>query len=356
MKDQNREDEIRATFAQQAVWCRALGSPLTALVVEILGARLDRSSASGRRVLDWVGDTGAMGHSVPLRCAGALNGLVRAGQLPQLARFYPPHNLPDQEVFGAAVMAAISAKDAAINRWLDHAPQTNEVARSGVLYAGMAVIAAEFGLPLAIFEVGASAGLNLCMDRFEYDFGGVKRGRIGSEVVLNPEWHGRAAPTVDPEIATRRGCDLGPLDMVDRGQRERLLAYIWPDQPQRLARVNGAIALARAEPPQVDRMEAATWVEREIGGQGQNGMVRVLYHSIAYQYFPPETRQRIVDQMETAGARASAKAPLAWLAFEQFEQEGPRLTLRMWPNRGAGETHVLATAGAHVQAIHWMGK
>ncbi|MBP0650232.1 DUF2332 family protein, partial [Mycobacterium tuberculosis] len=113
-------------------------------------------------VLDWPGarpDAG--GDSVPLRLAGALNGLVRAGRLPALARLYPPTALPDPETFSAALLAAIREADADLLPWLESAPQTNEVGRSVQIFAGLSVLAAETGLTLALYELGASAGLNL---------------------------------------------------------------------------------------------------------------------------------------------------------------------------------------------------
>lgn len=353
---ENRETEIRATFAKQAVWCRRLGSPLTALVVECLGAGLDHSSASGRRVLTWEGNTDAMGDSVPLRFAGALNGLVRAGKLPDLAQYYPPADLPDPAIFTAAILRAVKAADAEILGWLAYAPQTNEVARSGVLFAGMSVIAQKTGLPLALYEVGASAGLNLIADRYSYNLGGVLfgtqgAGTQGAGVQLAPEWTGQDAPYLTPEIVARKGCDLSPLNVQDPGHRARLLAYIWPDQAARLQRVEAALDLARETPPEISNMGAADWVEREILEAPASGKVRVLLHSIAFQYFPQETQARIAARMAAAGARATEAAPLAWLAFEQNGEAGPQLTLRLWPGN---QRIVLANADAHVRKVDWL--
>ena len=63
------EAQIRATFAKQAVWCAQLGSPLTARLVAGLGVALDRSTKTGRRVLDWQGRADALGDAVALRLA-----------------------------------------------------------------------------------------------------------------------------------------------------------------------------------------------------------------------------------------------------------------------------------------------
>ena len=347
------EDEIRATFAKQAVWCERLGSPLTARLVAGLGVHLDRSTKTGRRVLNWQGRADALGDAVALRLAGALNALVARGRLPRLAAAYPPNKLPEEAMLTRLALAAIAAADDEVCAWLDYPPQTNEVARSGILYPGMCFIEAATGLPLALYEIGASGGLNLFADRFSYRFGTEQRGDVRSGVVLSPEWSGAPSPAVEPQIIRRMGCDQSPLDVTRADHRERLMAYIWPDQAQRIARITAAIAIARDDPPDLSAADAADWVEAQILVEPEQGVTRVLFHSIAYQYFPDAVKQRILAQMEQAGALASAQAPLAWLAFEQNSDDGPRLTVRLWPG---GEMQELATAGAHVHAILWKGE
>lgn len=346
------ESEIRATFAKQAMWCRQLGSPLTAQLVEGLGQALDHSTMTGRRVLTWVGRADAIGDAVALRLAGALNALVRSGRLPDLAAFYPPNALPSADVLTQAAMAAIRDADAEICAWLEHPPQTNEVARSGVLYPGMCWIAAQTGLPLALYEVGSSGGLNLFADQFAYRFGDQKRGDPASPVQLSPDWSGPPPPSTEARIIRRMGCDKNPLDISNAEHRARLLAYIWPDQPERISRIKGALTTAQQAPPELAAMDAADWVEAQISQAPEQGVTRVLFHSIAYQYFPEPVQQRIMARMQAAGARATPEAPLGWLAFEQNNDQGPRLTVRLWPD---GELRELAAAGAHVHAVDWKG-
>lgn len=347
------EEEIRASFAKQAVWCEQLGSPLTAKLVAGLGAQLDRSTETGQRILTWNGQADALGDAVALRLAGALNALVQKGRLPELARIYPPNELPDQDVLTRAAMVAISEADDEICAWLDHPPQTNEVARSGVLYPGMCLVAQLTGLPLALYEVGASGGLNLFADRFSYQFGNEQRGDIASGVRLSPDWSGAEPPSVEPQIIRRMGCDRNPLDITRAEHRDRLIAYIWPDQAARIVRIKAALAIAQREPPEMVMMDAADWVEAQISETPEEGVTRVLFHSIAYQYFPEDVKQRIRARMEAAGALATKSAPLAWLSFEQDSDDGPRLTLRLWPQDGVVQQ--LAVAGPHVHSIEWLG-
>ena len=344
------EQEIRETFAKQAKGCERLGSPFTARLVAGLGVRLDCSTETGRRVLEWQGRADALGDAVALRLAGALNALVARGRLPELAKVYPPNNLPDAQVLTSSAMAAIADADQEICNWLAYPPQTNEVARSGVLYPGLCFIAEKTGLPLMLYEIGASGGLNLFADRFAYRFGDARRGDVKSGVVLSPNWTGAPPPSVEPQIVSRMGCDQNPLDVTKAEHRERLLAYIWPDQPARITRVKAAIQIAQSYPPEIAKADAADWVEAQISAEPKTGAVRVLFHSIAYQYFPGPAKQRIRKRMEEAGARATKNTPLAWLSFEQYNDDGPRLTLRLWPG---GEEQELAKADPHVHNVIW---
>jgi len=341
------EDGIRAGFRQQAAWCRLLGGPFTARLCEQLAERLDRTTATGRAVLGWAGDP--LADALMLRLTGGFHALARSGGLPELAAHYPPYE-SDDAALGAALAGALH--DDRLLPWLDSAPQTNEVGRSGVLMPGLLVIAAETGLPLALFELGASAGLNLRLDDYRYTLGGHGHGRADARVHLVPQWEGPPPPTARVTVAARRGIDLNPIDVRDPAARDRLLAYVWPEQAERIARLEAALAAA-ADPPPVDRGDAAAWVEANVAPvEGRTG---VVFHSIAFQYFPAGTQARIAAHMDLAGARATATAPLAWLRYEMAVDDPaapPTLRLRLWPG---GEDRLLAHAHPHGTTIRWLG-
>lgn len=347
----NRHQEIRHAFDQQSKWCSRLGSPFTALLMDVLGTHLDESTRTGRAVLNWEGTASALHDAVPLRLAGALHAQVRAGHLPALARLYPPNPLPNAAALADAVAHALEEADEVLLDWLQFTPQTNETARSAVLYAGFLAIAQRTQLPLQLFELGASAGLNLIADRYAYRLGGEAFGQAGSPLTLAPNWQGPPPPHAAVDVTARRGCDLSPLDVHNAHHRERLVSYVWPDQPERLARVEAAIAVAQREPLHLDARDAASWVEATLPAEPVAGTARVLFHSIAWQYFPQPDQERITAHMHEAGARATADAPLAWLSFEQASQGKPRLSLTPWPG---GHSKVLAHADAHVRQVTWL--
>jgi hypothetical protein len=347
------EAAIRAVFAQQGVWCRELGSPLTGLLCELASRKLDRSTQIGRRILDWpVGLPDLRFDALPLRLAGGLHALVRYGRLPALARLYPPYPTPHDEVLWREVAAALAKAGDELEPWLARAPQTNEVARAAALMAGLLVVTASTGLPLALLELGTSAGLNLMLDRYAHQLGSLLAGVEGSPVQLAPIWQGPPPPAAAVRIQDRRGVDLHPLDVTQVGDRERLLAYIWADQAERLARTEAAIAITAADPPTVDRGDAADWLEAQLDATPRSGIVRVVMHSIAFQYFPPATRQRIMEHLARVGAAATKQAPLAWLSYEMEPRLGTQaeLRLRLWPS---GHEQTLATGDPHGTKLSW---
>ena len=179
--------EVNAHFEEQANACDSMGSPFTARVCRALARTLDGATATGGRVTAWPGDPRA--DALSLRLCGALNGLVLAGTDAALASVYPPHEVDDAELT-AALVSAIPRHDAALVAGLTHAPQTNEIARSGVLLPGLLAVARATGLPLSITEIGSSAGLNLLLDRFNYRYGEQSWGDESSPVRLEPELHG----------------------------------------------------------------------------------------------------------------------------------------------------------------------
>ena len=345
----DREAEVRASFAEQALWCARLGSPFTARLCEALEAGLDRTSAVGARALAWPGDPSPSADALALRLCGGLHALVRSGEAPELAALYPPAPLPDARRLRQA-LAPVLERDALLP-WLGRAPQTNEVGRSAVLMAGLLVVASRFHQPIELYELGASAGLNLQLDLYGYDLGGRAAGAADSAVRLSPDWNGPAPPAAAVRIVRRRGVDLHPLDV--RRDRDRLLAYLWPDQAKRLAVAQAALDIAAADPPPVDAGDAADWIEARLAPAGPAGVTRAVIHTVAFQYFPPPVQARIAGHVERVGAGATVESPLAWLRFEKLAAEdGYSLRLRTWP----GGEILLARAHPHASAIKWLDK
>lgn len=348
------EADVRAAFAKQATICTASGAPFVGRLCGLTGERLDRLSPIGRRILDWAGNPSHEGDALPLRLMGGLHDLARSGTAPALAAIYPPHAAPDDESVWGILNREMADHAAVLDPWLDGPPQTNEIGRSAGLMAGLLVLAERFGLPFSLYELGASAGLNSLLDHYGFRLGERAAGDAASGVQLAPEWRGASPPQGEVGVVARRGVDMRPLDVTDPDTRRRLRAYVWADQRDRLERLNLALDLAAADPPAIDQGDAADWLTTRLSVEPEAGVCRVVMHTIAFQYFPPETQATIRAWMERAGAAAGADAPLAWLTYEA-EGDGferwPVLRLRTWP--GDGEAVWLAKGHPHGAWYEW---
>lgn len=303
-------------------------------------------------LLEWTGDPSSDGDSVPLRLCGALHALALRGDDADLAALYASPETSDGA--WATIERTLRDRPAELSAILDLPPQTNEVARSGALWPSLAVVAARTGLPLALFEVGASAGLNLNCNRFAYDLNGRECGLPSSAVRLAPAWRGAAFDLPDPIVASRVGCDLRPYDLTDPAERRRLTAYTWPDQPERLARQRAAIEIATRRPPGVERADAVDWL-RSVLALARPDACRTVYTTIAWQYLPEASQRAGEAVVAAAGARALMDGSVAFVCMEADGREpGAGLTLDLWT--GTGHERVqLGRADFHGRWVDWRG-
>jgi hypothetical protein len=343
-------DTVRSGFRQQAAACQRLGSPFNALVCTVLADNIDRSTAFGSRVLDWQPDR-VLSDAVALRCCATLHAEVRSGEAPRLAAVYPPNAMPAKTSLWAAILDALSLHDAAMTQFLDRPPQTNEIARSAVLLGGFLRIARETSLPLSVFEIGSSAGLNLLFDHYAYDFGAARWGNPAGRIGISCEYTGSLPDLAAPlRVLERAGCDANPLDPTSSADRQRLLASIWPDQPHRLERTEAALVLAAETGIRVEMADAADWAKTKLAQPGPPGVARVLFHSIVRQYLQPATREALRETIMAAGARATPEQPFSWLAMEPGTSQEAALKLMLWPG---GQERFLAHVDYHGRWAHW---
>jgi hypothetical protein len=347
MADPAAPPSVLDVLRSQAEACAGAGSPLYARVLEAVAADVEAGGVSAAVLAERGSDP--LGSALPLRLLGALHRIVLDGRAPELAASYPSVGGSAAVDPGPAVLRTLARHRAEVERRLLDGVQTNEVGRSAVLVGGYAEVARRTELPLRVLEVGASAGLNLRWDHYAYDTGSVVAGRADSPVRFAGVWSG-AAPDLPAtfDVAERRGCDRNPLDAGTEEGRRTLLSYVWPDQPDRIARLRAALEVAATVPATVDRADAGPWVAEQLAA-ARPGLATVVVHSIVLQYLPPEGRRLLRRSLDDAGERASRVAPLAWL---RMEPAGDRAELRLttWPH---GEERVLATAGYHGQPIWW---
>lgn len=324
---------------------RDLGSPFVAAVLEAGERQLSRGPLTAALVSNWPGDPAA--DAMAIRFNAALHTLARQRTQPDLSALY--ENAHDD--FDGAIGTALVARDNFIASSMRNTPQTNEVGRAGAIAAALMVAGQKFGLPFELLEIGASCGLNLNLAQYTYELGVTKAGAYDSSVRIVPDWRG-ASPILSPiEIVAARGVDLNPLCANDPAAREQLLSYVWADQPKRAWRLEQALLFAQRFPPRVDRDDAVSWLASRLDDIQQEGVCRVVFHSMVLQYLGEKDRRAVGALIRKAGARANIQQPLAHITFEWTPmRDDVQLRLTCWPG---GQTRLLARCHAYGDWIDW---
>jgi hypothetical protein len=251
---------------------------------------------------------------------------------------------------------------------LSRSTQTNEAGRCATLLPSLAQIAAAGGRPLALLEVGASAGLALFPDRYgyAYDAGGevtrlAPAGAVpGSFPVLGCAVTGPAPLPADlPPVVWRAGIDLNPLDVRSADDVAWLEALIWPEQDFRRERLRQAIAIAQSDPPLLvagdlnDRLPA-------LAAQAPPDATLVVFHSAVMAYVDAGARGRFRGTM----ARLAVERGCHWLSNEGptviIQADGSSVVPEMDERRLRGRFLLLhdgrpaAIAGPHGQSLEWL--
>lgn len=337
----------------QAQLCETLGSAFTARLCRIFADLPAAPSGLFHHLHNWPGDPSAAGDAVALRLAGALHALVLTDRAPALGALYPPHDTATSPArLQSTVVNTLNDEAGFVLRWLESPPQTNEVSRCSALIPAFHLLANHYGLPLVTSELGASAGLNMIWDHYRCRIGAKGWGPGTAGLQLAPDWHGPVPPRADISIRDRAGCDLSPLSPGSEDDRLRLMAYTWPDQPDRLERLQTALNLAASLGNRVENADAADWAESRLANPRSN-CLHVLYHSVTWQYFPPAVARRIANAVAAAGARATPLSPFAWLRIEaDGKEDGAAITLTFWPG---ARRHNIGRIDFHGRWVQWAG-
>ena len=342
-----RRDLLEVIEAQR-LGCELAGSPLYAAVLDAVAADVARQGPIAG-LLAPLADA-PFGDAVLLRLLAGLHALVLEGEAPELAAHYPSVGGAPGPTLAVAVHRTVAAHRAELAAHLEEGVQTNEVGRSATLLGGYLEVA-RHGLPLRVLELGASAGLNLLFDRYRYLDRERSFGPVDSPLAFDRPWFG-GGPDLDLplEVVERSGCDLAPIDPTTPAGRLRLRSFVWADQPERLARLDAALEVARAHPPTVEQADATVWLADRLRDP-RPGCVTVVSHAIVFQYLSAEGRKDLLAVLDGAAARATDEAPLAWLRLEPGGDQA-ELRLTTWPG---GTTRLLATSAYHGPPVAWRG-
>jgi hypothetical protein len=349
------QSSLAVALGLQAQACVALGSAFSGALMRKAAEDVERGGPTAKVMAAWAADSARslFADAVPIRLLGALHALALSGDARTLADAYPSAlSAGDPEAAWAEGLRLMEEDPRRFVEFMGHEPQTNEVRRSACLIGGFLSVAQETGLPLRCFEVGASAGLNQLWDRFHYRLGdaGVW-GDARSPVEIDTNWRGSPPPlAASVNVVERAACDRRPVNISDAAARARLRAYVWADQLDRMRRLEAAIALALAEGVTVDTEDAVTWATARAAPR--NGAATVLYHSVFWQYMPPDSQAALLEAIHSHGAAASNGAPFAWLRMEPPPNDLMNMELRLtlWPR---GKDRLLARVHPHGAEVNW---
>ncbi|MGB6984738.1 MAG: DUF2332 domain-containing protein [Candidatus Aquilonibacter sp.] len=293
----------------------------SALYARVVGYALENYRAHGV-VHDFFTNvpTRAVASTPGVRLMGALHYLALSGEAPELAAHFPSCGGDgDADAIWELAQALLASHEERIGELYAETPQTNEVLRATVLSAGLSVLARTSGLPLRLFEIGASAGLNTRIQGDDY------------------------------VVAERAACDQHPLDVNDEQHCLRLLSFVWADDAERIARLHQAIQAARALPLVVEQADMFAWLERRV--RPKAGYATVVMQSVVADHLTRDERARLAGIIEEIGNAATLASPFAWLQMEfNHARRAYDTVLRAWPG---GSEQLIATSTGHARDIVW---
>ncbi len=312
-------------------------------------------SAAAAAHADWAALLAAAPASqqLPLLWLAALQDrvleLVDAGERPPLAGYFA--SAGDARAPDAALLTQLgdfiaANRDALVRRIATRTTQTNEIGRCAVLWPILQGLAETTGRPIALLDVGCSAGLNLGVDRWRYryvdDATGATiattlpdRDPAAPEIACRVLAGARPAATAEPEIVSRRGIDVSPIFVDAAAEVRWLRACLWPHDAERRARFDDAVAIARTQRWRLDTItDAAAAVGHWLDTLPAD-VTPVVFNSWVLQYFDESLLRRHVDAMLGAVARRGA----VWISAED-----PARSRTWWPGKPASEADALPNA------------
>ncbi|BBY07203.1 DUF2332 domain-containing protein [Mycobacterium noviomagense] len=344
-------EHLLATLRSQGRTCAALGSPMYGDLLDRVAADVQAGGVFAAVLSGHENDPGRL--AVPLRLLGGLHRLVLDGRAPAVRRWYPSTGGSwDADAAWPDITTTAAEHISPLRAALDQPPQTNEVGRSAALIGGLLILRRQFPLPVRLFEIGSSAGLNLRADHYRYRYPGGQWGPTDSPVIIDDAWRGKLPPAGAVPITERHGYDIAPIDATSPEGELALLSYVWPDMTVRMDRLRGAISLARKVPARLQRSTAADAVAELAVA---DGALTVLWHSITWQYLSADEQNAVRAGIDAVAACATVRSPFAHLMLEPQRRtpDTPHaflLRVRSWPG---GDDRVLADCAPHGPPVIW---
>lgn len=271
----------------------------------------------------------------------------------QLREFYPSATddvRPPADAYPAFHEFCVERADDLRPLLRERRTQTNAVRRCTALFPAFCHLAREAGEPLALVELGPSAGLNLLWDRYAYDYGtGLTHGATDSPVVLDSDLRGGTPPTPEsvPTVASRVGVDLHPLDVTDADDADWLRALVWPEHADRRELLDRALSVAREYPPRLVEGDAVDDLPALVRDAPADATVCAFNTSVLYQ-LPDERRAALRETLAALGEERE----VYWLSGEGADEKEHAMALELTRFPG-GETETLGRYEQHGRWVDW---
>lgn len=238
--------------------------------------------------------------------------------------------------------------------------QTNVIQRCTYLLPAFATVFERGGRrPLALIEIGPSAGLNMQWSRFRYAYRDGPDGRVcvrwgdpAARVAVEAELRGMVPlPKLPAEltVAWRRGIDIHPVDLDDEDAVSWLRALVWPEHVGRQERLSRAIEVAREDPPEIVAGDAADELPGLLERAPRDATLCVYGTHTLYQ-FPREALRRVFRALQAA----AAEKPVCFVSCESTGERFSELRLTEYAG-DERETFLLARCNPHGRWIEWQG-
>jgi hypothetical protein len=301
-------------------------------------------------------------HPVPIVFMSTVNALILRERPQPLVEFYANLHTPARaasEVWPYFRSFVLTHQEELRRRLPTARMQTNEVTRCANLLLAFELVHRRSGKPLALIELGASAGLNLGWDGYTYlydtDQGVIVCGDASSPVKIHCQVRGQKPPfpiEALPPVSRRSGLDLFPLDILNEHDALSLVSYIWPEEVERYQLLTQAIELARMNPPVLHAGDALILLPELLESHEDNmNETLCVYHSYAIS-----RSQAISGHIKDILKRASTKREIYEVALETDPETRLHPSLELFCYR-AGKmvsSELLATCVLHGETMEWL--
>lgn len=181
--------------------------------------------------------------------------------------------------------------------------QTNEVRRCAYLYPVFVSLYKEIKKPLALIEIGTSAGLQLLWDQYAYSYGDAIYGNQSSMLTLTSEVRNGQLPDLSggiPPVKNRIGVDLNISDLTNEDDRLWLKALIWPEHHDRRRNFDQASVILRENPPELVEGNGVDLLPELANQTAQDTLICVFHTHVANQ-MPAHVREDLMEKVEALG-------------------------------------------------------